>query len=139
MSITVPSGSAVIHLVEQMDIVRARAEAKRLAGLIGFGQADQTRLATAVSELARNVLQYAGKGFCEIKDESTDRELGISILFEDHGPGVPDISKAMQDGYSTSGGLGAGLPGTQRLMDRFAIESHPGLTRITICMLRQRR
>lgn len=132
-------GSALIHLVEQMDIVRSRAEAKRLAGLLGFGPGDQTRLATAVSELCRNVLQYAGRGQCEINDASTDTDMGIRIVFEDRGPGIPDIARAMQDGYSTGGGLGAGLPGTQRLMDSFSIESKPGLTRITIALVRQRK
>lgn len=131
-------GSELIHLVEQMDIVRARAEARRLAGIIGMGPGDQTRLATAVSELSRNVLQYAGKGQCEISDASTDSHMGIRIVFEDNGPGIPNIARAMEDGYSTSGGLGAGLPGTRRLMDNFVIESQPGLTRITIELRRRR-
>ncbi|HEX5391705.1 MAG TPA: anti-sigma regulatory factor [Rhodocyclaceae bacterium] len=130
-------GSELIHLAEPIDIVRARAGARRVAGLMGFGPADQTRLATAVSELSRNVLQYASKGQCEISDVSTETERGICIVVEDNGPGIPDISRAMQDGYSTSGGLGAGLPGTQRLMDSFAIDSQPGLTRVSITMRRK--
>lgn len=128
----------VVHINESMDIVRARGEARSVAMRIGFGMADQTRIATAVSELARNVLQHAGKGLCEISDTSTSDEQSIRILFQDHGAGIPDISLAMLDGYSTNGGLGAGLPGTFRLMDQFSIESQPGLTRITIAMIRKR-
>jgi serine/threonine-protein kinase RsbT len=128
----------VVHIVEAADIVRARGEARRIAANAGFGIADQTRLATAVSELARNVLQHAGKGLCEITDLSSHEELAIEIMFQDHGAGIPDIAKAMRDGYSTNGGLGAGLPGTFRLMDKFDIQSQPGLTRITIAMVRRR-
>lgn len=130
-------GIETINLCEQMDIVRARAEARRIAGLIGFSPGDQTRLATAVSELSRNVLQYAGKGTCEISDASMRDRRVIRIVFEDHGPGIPDIARAMEDGYSTSGGLGAGLPGTRRLVDVFFIDSCPGLTRISIEMIRR--
>lgn len=130
--------SEIIRIIEPVDIVRARTEAKRLANIIGLGQGDQTRLATAVSELSRNVLQYAGHGQCQISDISNDLEMGISIVFEDQGPGIQDVQRALQDGYSTSGGLGAGLPGTRRLMDHFVIESRPGFTRIAIAMIRKR-
>jgi serine/threonine-protein kinase RsbT len=129
----------IIHLVESADIVRARAKARHLATSLGFGPADQTRLATAVSELARNVLQYAGKGECIIEDIGTDEKIGIRIVFHDDGPGISNLELAMQDGYSTSGGLGAGLPGTQRLMDEFAVSSQPGNTRVTIAILRPRQ
>lgn len=131
-------GSELIRITEDMDVVRARAEARRLAGTLGFGLGDQTRLATAVSELSRNVLLYAGHGQCEINDISTATDIGIRIVFEDNGPGIADVDKALQDGYSTSGGLGAGLPGTRRLMDSFAIESRPGLTRVDIALQRRR-
>jgi len=125
-----------IRIVEPLDIVRARAEARRIAGMIGFSPADQTRLATAVSELARNILQYAGEGECIMTDISDERSNAIRIVFEDRGPGIPDVDRAMQDGYSTSGGLGAGLPGTRRLVDLFDIDSRPGHTRISITMSR---
>ena len=127
-----------VPICQTSDVVLARSTARQKASKIGFGLADQTRLATAVSELARNVLQYAGEGFCEITNDSNEKELRINILIEDHGAGIPDIDKAMKDGYSTSGGLGAGLPGTRRLMDDFAIESQPGLTRIKIALVRKR-
>jgi len=127
-----------IGIHEATDIVRARGVVRQLAASMGFGLADQTRMATAVSELARNVLRYGSEGFCDIADASDEKEIRLRILFTDHGPGITDINKAMQDGYSTSGGLGAGLPGTRRLMDEFAIESVPGLTQITIAMVRRR-
>lgn len=118
------------------DIVAARAAARDMAGQVGFGLADRARMATAVSELTRNVVQYAGGGTCEIKNVSDTTHLKILVIVEDQGAGIPDIEKAMLDGFSTSGGLGAGLPGTKRLMDEFAIESKPGLTRVTIGMVR---
>ena len=127
-----------VPIRQTTDVVIARSFARQVAGKIGFGIADQTRLATAVSELARNVMQYAGEGFCEVTDASDEKNMSIRILIEDHGPGIHDIDSAMKDGYSTSGGLGAGLPGTRRLMDEFAIESQPGLTRITIVLTRKR-
>ncbi len=127
-----------VALQEAGDIVRARSAARLVAGKIGFGLADQTRIATAVSELARNVLQYAGEGVCHIDDQSEESTLCITIMVEDHGQGIADINKAMQDGYSTGGGLGAGLPGTRRLMDSFNIESEPGYTRIIVGMSRRR-
>lgn len=120
------------------DIVLARSVARKVASQIGFGLADQTRLATAVSELARNVVQYGGDGFCRISNDSNATEMQLRILIEDHGPGIADLALAMKDGYSTGGGLGAGLPGTRRLMGAFAIESQPGMTRINIALIRRR-
>lgn len=120
------------------DIVLARGAARQVASGIGFGLADQTRLATAVSELARNAVQYAGGGFCEIADASDGQTMKINIVVEDHGAGIVDINQSMRDGYTTSGGLGAGLPGTRRLMDEFAIDSQPGCTRISIALIRGR-
>ena len=136
MNVSIPSRRVTI--ADLSDIVRARGTARSLATDIGFGIADQTRLATAVSELTRNVVQYAGCGSCEIVDTSAAGEMSIRIVVEDRGPGIPDIGLAMKDGYSTGGSLGAGLPGTRRLMDSFAIESAPGLTRITIGLARRR-
>ena len=116
---------------------RARSAARAVAASIGFGLADQTRIATAVSEMARNAVQYAGGGVCEIFNLSSEAEQRIQIVIQDNGPGIVDIAKAMSDGYSTSSGLGAGLPGTRRLMDEFSIESRPGLTRIQMQMSRR--
>lgn len=125
---------ATIAVHNTGDIVLARRIARQLAEKLGFGRADQTRLATAVSELARNVIEYADNGECHISDASDATFRCIKIVVEDHGPGIPDTEQAMQDGYSTGGGLGAGLPGTRRLVDSFLLESRPGLTRVTISM-----
>lgn len=127
-----------VSITDSADIVRARSATRLMAARIGFGVADQTRLATAVSELTRNIIQYAGSGSCAITDTSAEGEMRIRIVVEDHGPGIPDIDLAMKDGYSTGGSLGAGLPGTRRLMDSFSIESAPGLTCVTIAIARQR-
>jgi serine/threonine-protein kinase RsbT len=114
------------------DIVTARHAAREHSARLGFGRAYQTRLATAVSELTRNVIQYAGEGSCLIEDQVDARGCSIQVTVEDQGPGIPDLALAMADGFSTSGGLGAGLPGTRRLVDQFQISSEPGLTRIVI-------
>jgi len=120
------------------DVVQARGAARAMAVQLGFGIADQTRLATAVSELTRNVIQYAGSGSCQLIDDSDLNSRRIRIIVEDNGPGIPNLELAMRDGYSTSNGLGAGLPGTRRLMDSFSVESVPGLTRISIMLARER-
>lgn len=127
-----------VPLASIADLVRARSTVRQIAAAIGFSVTDQTRLATSVSELSRNVLQTGAVGWCEIADESDDRVMQIRIVVVDHGPGIPDIEKAMQDGYSTSGGLGAGLPGVSRLMDSFAVDSRPGHTCVSISMSRIR-
>lgn len=133
-----PDEDGRYKIVDVIDIVAVRTTAKQMAGNLGFGMSDQVRLATAVSELARNVVQYVGKGTCTITDLSNDTVRKIVVVIEDHGAGIVDLHKAMQDGFSTSGGLGAGLPGSRRLMDEFHIESQPGLTRITIAIIRPR-
>lgn len=119
-------------------IVMARQTGRDIARQLGFGSADQTRLATAISELTRNILQYAEKGECFFIDESDDKFRKIKVIFEDNGPGIPDINKAMTDGFTTGKGLGAGLPSTRRLVSEFDIKSEPGFTQITITMVRTR-
>jgi serine/threonine-protein kinase RsbT len=127
-----------VAIRDSTDVLRARGGARELAARLRLGSADQTRLATAVSELTRNVLQYAGEGTCRIIDASDDGRSCIRVVVEDHGPGIPNLDLALRDGYSTSGGLGAGLPGVQRLMDEFHLTSRPGLTRVAIGMIRPR-
>lgn len=127
-----------IPILGPQDIVLVRGTARAMAVQLGFSLADQTRLATAVSELARNVIQYAQKGFCQLNDMSDQNSIRICITIEDNGPGIADLELAMKDGYSTSNGLGAGLPGTRRLMDSFSIDSMPGLTRIRIMLAKDR-
>lgn len=127
-----------VSICGPQDILTARSTARSMAVQIGFNIADQTRLATAVSELTRNVIQYAGNGSCQIIDCSDLRNISLRVIVEDNGPGIANLDLAMQDGYSTSNGLGAGLPGTRRLMDKFSIQSIPGLTRIDIMLVRER-
>ena len=127
-----------VEITVESDIVAARQAGREMARTLGFGFADQTRLATAISELVRNVVRYAGEGFCLISDESDDRECRVRVVVEDHGPGIPDIEAAMTDGFSTEGGLGAGLPGAKRLVHEFHIESNPSLTRVNLVMKRRR-
>jgi serine/threonine-protein kinase RsbT len=128
----------IIPIRDSTDILQARHRARELAATLRLGSADQTRLATAVSELTRNVLQYAGEGVCRIINASSDHQVYIQVVVEDHGPGIPDLELAMRDGYSTSGGLGAGLPGVQRLMDEFHLTSRPGHTCLIMAMKRPR-
>ena len=120
------------------DIVPARQAGREIARELGFGSADQTRLATAISELTRNVIQYAGTGLCTITDKSDKSTISIMVTVEDTGPGIPDVDQALEQGYTTGGGLGAGLPGTKRLVQEFDIDSAPGHTVITIVITRLR-
>jgi serine/threonine-protein kinase RsbT len=106
------------------DIVHARQLARELATEMGFGGSDVTRIASAISEIARNILDYAREG--EIQFQSIDQGAGLLITAQDRGPGIADVSLAMQYGYSSGNGLGVGLPGARWLMDDFNIESGPG-------------
>jgi serine/threonine-protein kinase RsbT len=126
--------SRVIALERDEDIVAARFEVRSLAAALGFGALDQTRLATVASELARNVVKYARRGqLIAQATRSPHGRDGLRLIFEDEGPGIPDIDAAMRDGFSTGKGLGKGLPGSRRLVDEFQIDSAPGRgTRITV-------
>ena len=106
-----------------VDIVLARQQGRAMAGSIGFGATDATLIATAISELARNIVMYAQKGEVMMCGVETAHCKGILIVARDDGPGIRSIQDALRDGYSTSGGLGLGLPGVRRLMDEFTIES----------------
>ncbi|WP_077624172.1 anti-sigma regulatory factor [Sediminibacillus massiliensis] len=115
-----------VNIQKEWDIVGARQIGRDFARKIGFGTVDQARIATAISELARNIYLYAGTGkVCFETIEEIDHK-GICIIAMDDGPGISEINKVMEDGYSTSGGLGAGLPGVKRLMDEFDIVSEQG-------------
>lgn len=133
----IATASEIVPIRRDADVVTARRSGRDIAKKIGFGSADQTRLATAISELTRNVIKYAGDGECMIYDESDEARNRIRVVVEDHGPGIPDIEIAMADGYTTGGTLGAGLPGTRRLVNEFDIASEPGLTRVEIAMEKQ--
>ena len=126
--------SRSIALESEHDIAVARGEVRSIAAWLGFRLIDQTRLATVASELARNVVKYAKRGrmIAQPLDAAQGRP-GLRLIFEDTGPGIPDIGAAMRDGFSTGRGLGKGLPGSKRLVDVFEIESTVGVgTRVTV-------
>jgi serine/threonine-protein kinase RsbT len=108
------------------DIVTARQQGRALAQQVGFTGSDLTVIATAISELGRNILTYAGSGEIFLRPAQKAGKRGIVVVARDEGPGIPDIELAMQDAYSTSNSLGLGLPGTRRLMDEFDIDSVVG-------------
>ncbi|KKK35980.1 serine/threonine protein kinase [Mesobacillus campisalis] len=115
-----------VTIINEWDIVAARQLGRNVAKELGFGIVDQARITTAISELARNIFLYAGKGQICIDKLNEGGKVGLAINATDNGPGISDIRQVMEDGFSTSGGLGAGLPGVKRLMDQFDIESSPG-------------
>lgn len=115
------------------DIVRVRQFVRQRATQIGLGIVDQTKLVTAASELARNVLTHGMGGWVQVSDIYEGTRRGIRLVFEDQGPGIANIDLALTDGYSTGNGLGLGLSGSRRLSNEFAIQSSPGKgTRVTI-------
>ncbi len=122
--VTEIKGELVIRL--EGDVVAARKSVRETATRLGFGITDVTRIVTAASELARNIVCYAGSGVMQWQILNRSGRVGLELSFIDHGPGIPDITLAMQEGYSTSGGLGMGLPGSKRLMDELEIQSQPG-------------
>lgn len=115
-----------VKIINEWDIVAARQLGRNFAKELGFGTVDQARITTAISELARNIYLYAGQGNVSLEKLLVNGKSGLKIIAEDKGPGIQDIRRVMEDGYTTSGGLGAGLPGAKRLMDDFDIESIPG-------------
>ena len=122
-----------LPILSDMDIVMARVEGRNMARDMGFGVIDQARIATAISELARNIVLYAKSGKVIVRQIENARQPGIEIMCVDNGPGIADISLVMQDGYSSHRGLGMGLPGTKRLMDEFEISSQAGAgTTVTV-------
>lgn len=116
----------VTTIQSDLDIVTARTHARDIAKGLGFGPIDQARIATAVSELARNIFLYAGSGQVRIQVVERSGRKGIEFVFQDEGPGIESIDLVMQDGYSTSRGMGMGLPGAKRLMDDFDVQSQIG-------------
>jgi serine/threonine-protein kinase RsbT len=133
---TTPLDNQHIAVNGEEGIVAARQSAREVAKGLGFGLVDQSRIATAVSELTRNVVRYATDGRGEVRIgavSALDTRTGIEIVVHDEGPGIPDVDQALRDGFSTGKGLGMGLPGTRRLMDEMTIDSAPGRgTTVTI-------
>ena len=115
------------------DVVLARQMVRARAVENGFSLVDQTKLVTAASELARNALEYGGGGTMRLEVLNSGIRRGVRLTFEDKGPGIPDIERAMRDGFTTGNGLGLGLGGAKRLSNEFEIVSRPGEgTRVTI-------
>lgn len=115
-----------IKIEKEYDLLKTRGIIRAIAKELGFNIINQTKLITAVSELTRNVILFAGKGTLFIEKIFQSNKEGIKITVRDSGPGILDIDKALEEGFSTSGGLGKGLSGTQRLMDSFKIHSEVG-------------
>jgi serine/threonine-protein kinase RsbT len=116
----------LIEVTEERDIVTARSVARQIAASLGFGAIDQSRIATAVSELTRNIIRYATDSRGKVTVSGTNDRPGIEVVVTDNGPGIEDLDLVMQDGYTSSGGMGLGLPGTRRLMDDMTIETAAG-------------
>ena len=115
-----------IAVTSDKDVVLARQQGRALAAELGFSASDATLIATAISELSRNIVTYARTGVVVLRRVSGPRGSGLTIEAVDRGPGIVDIERAVRDGYSSSGGLGLGLPGVRRLMDEFQINSSVG-------------
>lgn len=120
------AGDIVVNIDNPDDIVEARKAGHQLALELGFTLTDVTMIATAISEIARNITSYAGRGAVRVAVEDREGRKALVIRAEDDGPGIADIERAMEDGYSTGRGLGLGLPGARRLMDRLVVESARG-------------
>ena len=134
-----PESVAVIPIESDADVVAARQQAREMAGQLDLTSTDQTLLATAISEVARNITTYATRGEVELSMVRDDggRE-GIRVIARDEGPGIENLDLALQDGYTSGSGLGLGLPGARRLVDDFDIETAPGQgTKVTLVMWRR--
>jgi len=116
----------VLAIKSSEDIVRMRQLVREHAIAQGFSLVDQTKIVTAASELARNILNYAGSGQLAIEQVANGARKGVKLVFSDKGPGIADIELAMKDGYTTGGGMGLGLGGSKRLASEFHIESKVG-------------
>jgi serine/threonine-protein kinase RsbT len=116
----------VVDINNPDDIVDARKAGHQLALDLGFSLTDVTMIATAISEVARNITSYAGRGAVRVAVDDREGRTALVVRAEDDGPGIADIDRAMEEGYSTGRGLGLGLPGARRLMDRLIVESALG-------------
>jgi serine/threonine-protein kinase RsbT len=120
------AGDIVVKINNPDDIVAARKAGHQLALELGFSLTDVTMIATAISEVARNITSYAGRGAVRVTVAEREGREALVVRAEDDGPGIADIERAMEDGYSTGRGLGLGLPGARRLMDRIIVDSALG-------------
>jgi serine/threonine-protein kinase RsbT len=117
---------ASIPVASDSDMVPARAEGRRLAESLGFSRTDATLIATAISEIGRNILVHAGTGEITLTALHDNGRCGLEVVARDDGPGMSDVDAALSDGYASRGGLGLGLPGARRLMDEFDVSSRLG-------------
>ncbi|HEX2254551.1 MAG TPA: ATP-binding protein [Thermoanaerobaculia bacterium] len=125
--------SETLPVQTKHDIVRARQAVRTWSRELGLGLVDQTKMITAASELARNTVDHGGGGSMRMEVVEGDRRRGLRLVFEDDGPGIPDLERAMRDGYSTGSGLGLGLSGARRLVNELDVEARPeGGTRVSI-------
>lgn len=127
---------SVVLIGGEADMLRVRSTMRACAQHAGLGLTATTKVVTAGSELARNILRYAsgGQGEARIEEATSGLKRGVRAVFTDHGPGIADLDLAMRSGFSTAGSLGVGLPGSRRLVDEFTIDSVPGQgTRVAIC------
>jgi serine/threonine-protein kinase RsbT len=130
----------VIPITTDTDIVVARQKGRELAERVGFSRTDLTFIATAISEVARNITSYAGRGEIVFRIVDGDGRVGMHMEARDEGPGIGDLQRALEDGYSTAEGMGLGLPGARRLMDEFEVRSAAGSgTTVIMCKWRPDR
>ena len=125
-NLAMTSGELVVPIRTEIDVVIARQRARELASELRFSSSELTLIATAISEVARNIVIYAGAGEITLRIVEQGQRRGLVVFASDRGPGIADIERATRDGYSTSRGLGIGLPGSKRLMDEFAVSSEAG-------------
>jgi len=136
----VPAEESRVPINSDQDIVLARKKGRAMAADSGFSPVDATLIATAISELARNIVTYAKHGEITLNALAESGRRGIGIVASDQGPGIADVRQALRDGFSTSGSFGLGLPGVRRLMDEFEISSAPGQgTKVMVKKWRQER
>lgn len=122
-----------LPLKNSNDVVLARQRVRQWATELRFTLVDQTKFVTAASELARNTLDHGRGGSMTIEQVGVGGRVGLKLLFEDQGPGIPDIDMALKDGFTTGSGMGLGLGGSKRLVNEFSIDSTPGKgTRVTV-------
>ncbi|MDP3911057.1 MAG: anti-sigma regulatory factor [Gemmatimonadales bacterium] len=127
-----------LPITADVDVVEARQQGRALAAVAGFSSGEQTVIAAAISEIARNILMYAKQGEVFLSLATNGDRQGVVVVAKDQGPGIADLERAMQYGYSTSHGVGAGLPGAKRLMDEFEVDTVVGQG-TTITMKKWRR
>lgn len=125
--------SQLIRITDELSLGRAVVSAATLSAEAGLSPVAAQQMATVASELARNILKYAGHGQIEMRREEDGTRVGIRLIVSDRGPGIDDVEQAVADHFSTGGSLGLGLSGVKRMMDKFHIESQPGKgTRIEV-------